>query len=87
MLHYHKVDSCFLNIDSKAISEKQARPIHQYRHICNIVYKLRLRRLTVNNSIRKQCSAVPCYVAYYAPTGTVDAPLALNVGRQLRYCQ
>jgi len=49
-------------------------------HICVVVYKNVLERLTVNNSISVQHNAVCCCVGYSTSTKTVDALLTLSLG-------
>jgi len=64
MIRYIKVESRFLNIDSRATSKKKVRPVRHCMHICKVEYKDILRRLTMNNSISEHCSAVGCCIAY-----------------------
>ena len=57
------VDNRFLIIDSRATSKKKVRPVRHCMHICEVVYKEILKRLTVQNSFQEQCIVVGCYGA------------------------
>jgi len=60
-------DSWFLNIDSRATRNIKVRPVRHCMHWCELVYRVRLTRLTITNPISERCKAFRFCQPYCAP--------------------